>query len=1063
MKQQNENAKYWRSLEQLENKPEFEQFLRREFPDAAEEAPTGVNRRRWIQLMGASLALGAGAAGCRYPEEAIAPFAKRPENRIPGKPEKFATTLNIAGKVCPVVATSYDGRPIKVDGNKQHPLVSGSDTLAQAVILNLYDPDRSRSVQHRTDEASSPSWESFQAYWEKQSKTLSGNASSKLAILHQSNASPSVAAQMDAVAEKFPNAKWYQYQSVAGNNDAAAEKAFGKTLNAVPHLETADILVSIDCDLLGANEFSGINSKHFGARRVPENGKLNRLYAIESQYSTTGLSADHRLAVRTSKMPSLVADLEARIDAALKDGPTEEKPEGKPEIYVTALVNDLVTNQGHSLVLGGDHLDVETLARIWRINEKLKNIGKTVTLHEPPQLEKHEDGTITELAQALKSGEVDTLIILDGNPVYDAPADASFAEAVAQAKTAIYYGDYENETSLVCGWHLPASHGLEQWGDAYSKDGTYCIAQPLIEPIFDGRNLVEVLSLLAGSPVSDTLSAVKATAQSIFGAKLSEHAWAKLVHDGFAEKSASKPAEASLASELELPEVDAETWKETNEEALEVVFQAGSLHDGRYANNGWLQELPHPITKVTWDNVLTISPATATQLDVSQGELVAVTVGSETVEIPAFIQPGQAHGTLGVALGYGRPHAGMVGGNVDENVNPVGVDVGPLRKTTAMHVTTDVDARSTGKRYLLACTQDHFAIDALGRDEIDRRRDELVREAPVSEYQENHDFVENRVPHQPESELWPDQPWQSPSYEGHAWGMSIDLTKCTGCNACTIACQAENNVPIVGKQAVSVGREMHWIRIDRYFSGDMEDPTAVSQPVTCHHCETAPCESVCPVAATVHSDEGLNDMVYNRCIGTRYCGNNCPFKVRRFNYLDWRGSDHRFEEANKELAKLIFNPEVTVRNRGVMEKCTYCVQRIQNTKIESRAERRSIGANEIKVACQEACAAEAIEFGDLHNDENLAAQAHKNPRAYEMLEVLKLKARTKYLAKIRNPHAWMPMEEPKMYESHEHGGEHAHGEHDGEHSPEEHAKDHGPESGDADDQTSADKPKAESH
>ncbi|MEW4456354.1 TAT-variant-translocated molybdopterin oxidoreductase [Bremerella sp. JC817] len=1043
IKPQNDKPKYWRSLDQLEGTPEFEQFLKREFPEAVEEAPTGLPRRRWMQLMGASLALATGAAGCRYPEEEvigfrypeeeIAPFSRRPEGRIPGKPEKFATTLTVAGQVCPVVATSYDGRPIKIDGNQMHPLVFGADTYAQAMLLPLYDPDRSQHPVFRDGQDLSRNWEEFTAWWKEESKKLEGGNSSKLAILHETNSSPSVLAQMNEVARKFPQAKWYSYDSISGNTTLGTEMAFGKKLRPLLNLESADIIVDISSDLLGSHATQGKNSNDFAKRRTPENGPMNRLYVVESRFSPTGTSADHRLAVAASQMASFVAELEAKIDAALEAGETKEAPTEKADILVTAMVNDLITHKGKSVVVGGETLDVETQVRIWRINSKLENLGKTVTFVEEPQLARDNTGSIQDLVAELNTGNAHTLIVMGGNPIYDAPVDIDFAAAFDKTRAQIFFGEYENETSKLSTWHLPASHGLEQWGDAIAYDGSYCLTQPLLDPIFKSKDPIQFLSILAGTPITETLEAVKQTVATTFTSSASEAGWIKVLHDGFIADSAADAVSVSISDSLNLGDVSTTAWRGGLENAFELIFHPGSAtYDGRYANNGWLQELPEPITKVTWDNVVTLSPKTAKEIGVGQGEFLAITANGKTIEIPAYIQPGQAHGTLAVGLGYGRKMAGHVGGFEENGVDPVGVDVGPLRTSQTMLLATEVEAKGTGKQFTLATTQDHFAIDLLGMREIGRRVGELVREGTLEEYETHPDFAKHVVHHPPLTSLWEDQEWMKESYDGYAWGMSIDLSKCTGCNACTIACQSENNVPIVGKEAVSVGREMHWIRVDRYFSGDMEDPKAVTQPVTCQQCETAPCESVCPVAATVHTNEGLNDMVYNRCIGTRYCGNNCPYKVRRFNYLDWRASDDRFDAANKELAKLIFNPEVTVRNRGVMEKCTYCVQRIQNTKIEARAERRAIGANEIKVACQEACSSQAIEFGDLNNPESNVAKAHANQRAYAMLAELNTKPRTRYLARITNPHPWLAPEVPDH--GHHGPGEEGHGEHGDDHS-----------------------------
>jgi len=766
---ENNTPKYWRSLDQLEGTPEFEQFLKQEFPEAAEEAPTGMPRRRWMQLMGASLALATGAAGCRYPEEEvvgfrypeeeIAPFTRRPDGRIPGKPEKFATTLSVAGKACPVVATSYDGRPIKIDGNQMHPMVAGADTYAQATLLHLYDPDRSQfPVIREGGKQNKRSWNEFVQWWKEQAKKLEGGNSSKLAILHQTNTSPSVLTQMNEVASKFPQAKWYQYESVTGNTTLGTELAFGQKLRALLKLESADIIVDLSADILGGHVTHGVNSQEFAKRRTPEDGPMSRLYVVESRFTTTGISADHRLAIAASQMPSFVADLEQKLDAALENGETKEKPEEKIDIVVTAMVNDLVSHKGKSLVVGGESLDAETQARIWRINNKLENLGQTVTFIEEPNLARDNVGTIEELTSAMNAGDVDTVIFLGGNPIYDAPADVDFNAAMDKTNTQVYYGDYETETSKKCTWHLPASHGLEQWGDAIAYDGSFCVVQPLISPIFETKNPIEFLSVVAGSPVSETLQAVKQTVATQFTGSASEAAWTKVLHDGFISDSAPEAVSVTLNEAMELGNVSVSTWRAGLGKAFELVFHPGAAtYDGRFANNGWLQELPEPITKVTWDNVVTMSPKTAEENELKQAELVEISANGKTVTLPVFIQPGQAHGTLAVGLGYGRTHAGAVGGNVEADIAPVGVDVGSLRTKQTMHLATEVSVKGTGKQFKLATTQDHFAIDLLGMREIGRRVEELVREGTVEEYEHHNDFAQHMVHHPPLESLWEEQ------------------------------------------------------------------------------------------------------------------------------------------------------------------------------------------------------------------------------------------------------------------------------------------------------------------
>ncbi|MEX0793543.1 MAG: 4Fe-4S dicluster domain-containing protein, partial [Pirellulaceae bacterium] len=983
------------------------------------EAPTGLSRRRWMQLMGASFGLAAGAAGCRVPEETIAPLAVRPENRVPGKPEKFASMLHVAGKVRPIVATSYDGRPIKVDGNSLHAEGSGTDVFTQAAVLELYDPDRSRGlVQREGKERFSRDWNEFFTAW----RDISSAEGEKVAFLVGSHDSPSVKAQIDRVAERLPQAQWYKHDPLAQSKaDSATGQAFGSAMTPRYQLENADVLLLLDADFFGHEAASGLrNLREYTQRRAPEAGPMNRLFVVESHFTTAGLAADHRMPLETSRVGSFVADLEARLEVRLGQEESSEPGEDaeKREKFIASVVEDLVSHQGRGLVVGGPHLDEATQVRIWRINSRLQNLGATVELVRRADTQPTSIGSLSELAQGLENGQFETVVVLGGNPLYDAPGDVKFAEAYAKAAQRIFFGYYENETSRLSTWHLPEAHGLESWGDGIAADGRYCTAQPLIDPIFGGKSLIELLAQMAGETSLTGRDMVRQTAASHLGIEMTEARWNKLLHDGFAADSQGEAIAATLADDLQLAEVNTSAWQADRGDALEVNFRIGATYDGRYANNGWLQELPDPMTKVTWDNVLTVNPNTAKKLGLAQDTLAKLTVAGQSVLMPVYLMPGLAAGTLGVTLGYGRSFAGMIGGNLDEQIDPVGVNVYPLRKSDALDYATGVTVEPTGTKYELSTTQDHHAIDTLGLEEMGRRVGALVREGTVSEFEAHPDFAEHRVHHPPLESLWTEL-----SYDGHAWGMSIDMSKCVGCNACTIACQAENNVPIVGKEQVAKGREMHWIRVDRYFSGDMDEPHAVTQPVTCQHCENAPCEQVCPVAATVHSDEGLNDMVYNRCIGTRYCGNNCPYKVRRFNYLDYRAGDHQFEEANRELAQLVFNPEVTVRNRGVMEKCTYCVQRIQNTKIEARAERRPIGPNEVRTACQEACPAQAIEFGDLNNGESRVAANHENPRAYAMLAELNVKPRTKYLARIRNPHPWLAAEEdhgPGHEEGHEH-------------------------------------------
>lgn len=1059
---------YWRSLEELADTPQFREFLAREFPQAASEFPTGISRRRWLQVMGASLALGT-LAGCRWEKETIMPLAERPANRTPGNPQRFATTLEVAGGARPLLVTSLDGRPLKVEGNPNHPdSRGGTDAFSQAAVLELYDPDRGSRVRQRevaTDYTRT--WEQFADWFAKQA----GTDGTGVAVLATPSTSPSRLALRKQFEKRFPQARWYEHASLDNRNEKlGTTEALGKPYRSRLLLDKAAVIACFDADPLGSHPGSVTYACDYVAGRDVDNGRMNRLYAIEAAYSGTGVAADHRLPLSSGQIDSFLASLEARVQKLLeeaKDGKKPAAPSGpmpeasevvaRRERFLDVLAADLVEHAGESLVIVGPQQPPQVHARAHRINNRLGNVGKTIEYWEADT--DLPAGTIEELVDAAGNGDISTLLVLDGNPVYDAPAELNFGQVLLNIKGSAYLGLYENETALACQWYLPQAHGLESWGDALSEQGIYSVAQPLIDPLFDGKSQIELLALLTGDERTSGRDLVRRTWAARQG-NASDRAWRKLVHDGFAEDSRPAPADVEFEAlaELEVPADDSgAAWRKADiaSDKVEVVFLgSNSVYDGRYANLSWLQELPDRLTKVTWGNAALVGPATAAALKVSQGQNLRVELNGNSVEVPVYLLPGMARGTVGLVLGYGRTAAGHVGGSEALGIETVGVNVAPLRTRSNWYIAPEAKATASRTRaVLLATTQDHQAIDTVGLEAIGHRIGALVREGTFDDYRKfleehypghpalkaaaaapagtvaheakvlpvvaksddahKHDDAHHGEGHDEHHASFPPQEhhhpplmslWEEVSYEGQAWGMSIDLNKCIGCNACMVACQAENNVPVVGKEQVEMGREMHWLRIDRYFSGDTEEPQVVTQPVTCHHCENAPCEQVCPVAATVHSNEGLNDMAYNRCIGTRYCANNCPYKVRRFNFFDFRDHTPRLQQANNDLTSLVLNPEVTVRMRGVMEKCTYCVQRIQNAKITARREGRPLGPEEIVTACQQACATKAIEFGDLNRPESKVAQAHRNPRAYAMLEELNIKPRTRYLARIRNPH-----------------------------------------------------------
>lgn len=1059
---------FWRSLDELQNTDSFQEFLAREFPQAASEFPEGVSRRRWMQLMSASFAL-AGAAGCRWETEQIAAFAQRPEGYVPGTRQHYATNIHWAGAPRHLLVTKYDERPIKVEGNPDHPAARGAaDAFTQASTLALYDPDRAKGVHLRDgNQTFTKGWADFESFLDERVGELGDGEG--LAILAPSIDSHTFYAALDRVQDKFPAAKFYKHDAVSRENElAGAELSFGQRVRTHYRLADAKVIATFDADLLTAMPDSLRAARDYAEGRDPD-GEMNRLWSVESFYTPTGAAADHRLPLKSSAIGGFLAELRDKVkELAAGDHEHGEPIEGVPtaDQFLEVLADDLVHNQGASLVVVGAGQPAEAHAIGHEINSLLGAFGKTVLFTEEPKPRVEVAGA-DALLEALTTDKVNTLLVLDGNPAYDLPG---FAKAVEKATHSIRLGVYDDETSRVCHWSLPQTHPFEEWGDVIAWDGAVGVCQPMIEPLLSGRSAVEVLALLAGDRSPDARQMVADALRDVADLP-DESAWNKLLHDGLVADSAAQPVEVGQ------PKEGVEAPLAITDDATELVFvPSSSTYDGRLANSGWLQETPDFLTKLTWDNAALVGPATAKKLGLKHGKLATITVGETSVTAPVYVMPGQAADSIAIALGYGRTAAGRVGGLLDaESGRPaeglyandlaalwipapadsVGVDVYPLRgAATTGFIADGVTVKSTGKDYLLATTQDHHAIDTLGLEAIGRRTGELIRTASLDFYKENEDFapsMSHEVMIHAGGESRPTEPlWKLKEYNGdYAWGMSIDLSKCIGCNACMVACQAENNVPVVGKDQVSKGREMHWIRIDRYFKGvanteqvddpaNFETPEVAHQPIACQHCETAPCEEVCPVAATVHDAEGLNGMVYNRCIGTRYCANNCPYKVRRFNYFRFT---KKLYEASNELMKLVVNPEVTVRSRGVMEKCTFCVQRISAGRINAKNEGRSIRDGEVVSACAQACPTRAIEFGDLRDEKSKVRAAHDSNRAYGILTELMTKPRNVFLAKIRNPHPMLarPDLDPELHHHGEHGGHEEHGE---EHHEESHEEAH---------------------
>jgi len=999
----NPDLRPWRSLGELEGSPEVHKYIDREFTESARDFPAdGTSRRRFIQLMGASLAF-AGVAGCkRWEEEKIVPLARRPEGYVPGVPKYFATAFELGGAASGLVVTSYDGRPTKIEGNPDHPFTTGaSSAFAQASILTMYDPDRSSPVISRSGGKASPS------SWAEADDALRGLAAgggAGVRVLAEATSSPTVARLRAELQAKLPQLQWHEFEPLSRDNVRAGTKlAFGAPFEVVPRLDKADVILAVDDDLFHEGPAATRVARDFARRRDPETGKMNRLYAVESTFTGTGGMADHRLPLRSElALPFLLA-VEAKVTGG--SAPSAEfLSDAKVAKFVEVVAKDLREHRGRGAVTAGYRQPAEVHAVVARLNSALANAGAGVTYVPAANPNRPTHGEdIASLTKAMAGGQVQTLLILGGNPVYNAPG---FAEALGNVKTKVHLGDYDDETSAACDWHLPRAHFLETWGDARSLDGTVTLTQPIIDPLHGGRSDAELLSLLVSGRAEKGQALVRATFETLPASQ----GWRKALHDGFVAGSAPTPAVPNVQS-FPTPTLSPRQTGGLETAEPEVVFTASSqTFDGRYANNAWLLETPDFMTKLTWDNAALVGPATARKLKVKQGDLVNLAVGERSVKAAVYIMPGQAKDSIALALGWGRTRAGVVGGSEDEGVAPAGFNAYEAR--SGADYIASAKLTPAGGTYALATTQMHWAIEDRGREAIAVRANAFVQKASLKKYKEKPEFVKDLAhdPHtakiiQPKEADKPENDLSlfSPpvAYDGYKWGLATDLSKCTGCNACSVACQSENNVPVVGKEQVINNREMHWMRIDRYFIGDPESPTLSHQPVMCQQCEKAPCEQVCPVGATVHSSEGLNDMVYNRCVGTRYCANNCPYKVRRFNFLNYN-KEH--DEPKNKLKKLMYNPEVTVRSRGVMEKCTFCVQRIQAVRIDHKKDNSPIQDGEIQTACMQACPTEAIVFGDLNDKSSRVAKLHAQERAYTMLFEYNTKPRNAYLARITNQH-----------------------------------------------------------
>ncbi len=1016
---------YWRTLEELAGDPEFEELLHREFPrQAPSEWDDGVDRRDFLKLMAASLAF-AGLSGCgRTPEQYVVPYVKQPDGLTLGKPQFYATAMPFGADAIGLLVESHEGRPTKIEGNPDHPSSLGAtNVFAQASVLNLYDPDRAQTV---TKFGEIQTWSTFVESAQALAAEMKGTNGAGFRILTGIIASPTLAAQIQSLLTLFPKAKWHQWEPAVGDGAREGAKlAFGSYLNTVYRVEKAEVILSLDSDFLGSGPGHIRYVREFSRRRNLDQfaivdrlgSEMNRLYVVEPTPSVTGATADHRLPLRALEVEVFARALAARVRPVTKldrlaVALNAAVPPPGSEKFLDAVAKELQGHHGRCLVVAGEHQPASLHALVHEINAALGNVGTTLYYTEPVEARPVNNlESLRELCSDIYDGKVETLLILGVNPVYTAPHDFDFASKLKfdekrnrkPVQNTIYLGSHFDETAELCDWHVAESHYLETWGDARAFDGTLGVIQPLIAPLYHTHSARDVLAAFGDKPGVSDYDALRDRLKAANPSADFEKFWRKTLNDGLVAGSAFAPASAiSKLGGDDLPAI-----KTTSATDIEFIFRPDPcVYDGRFANNGWLQELPKPVTKLTWDNAALISPKTAEKLELAHnvawrgGEhgkvysnVIDIALSNSKVTAAAWRLPGQADGVVVLPLGYGRKKAGYTGTNKGFNAYAVRTS-GAL--WTAYAPSSAI--KKTGEDYPLACTQYHFSME--GR--------QILATGTLAEYHRNPNFA-NEHAQLPPKELSLYNGEAEYPYDRDKWAMAIDLNKCNGCNACVVACQSENNIPVVGKDQVMRGREMHWIRIDRYYektksatndpSSDDEslfNPPTFFQPVPCQQCENAPCEQVCPVGATVHSAEGLNDMTYNRCVGTRYCSNNCPYKVRRFNFL-------RFQDWETPQLKLLRNPEVTVRSRGVMEKCTYCVQRINNARIEAEKANAPIHDGAIVTACEQACPTGAIVFGNANDPNSRVSKLKAQQRNYSLLGELNARPRTTYLAAVRNP------------------------------------------------------------
>ena len=1068
-----QNAKrYWRSVSELERRDDFLKTLGQEFPggDTLSDDERENGRREFLKIMGASVGL-MGLASCRRPLTTIQPYTQHVEWMVPGKPLLYATSMPRIGGATPLVVTTHEGRPTHVTGNPLHPLGGGVDSFAQASVLNLYDPERS---QVPLGQGKALSWAKANELLGASAEEAKKSAGASLGIVVGATTSPTYLRLLDEVKAAYPQTKLFQFEAAGAEGQAEATKAvLGANVKPFVKLGSAMRILALDCDFLGLDPISGEPISEYTKHRAKESkvseADMNRLYVLENRYTLTGGMADHRKALPASLIPAATALILSELGDSSAKALAATVPAGLRD-WVIPAVHDLLDKKGQSVVIAGSRYGAEVHAMVAAINSLIGAYGSTIELLQDAP--KPELGGFAELNSAVSGGQIKTLVSLTAANLFeDAPDAEAFGKLITEKKVnLVQVGMLKNKTARHAALHIPAAHYLESWSDVRAADGTYSIVQPMIAPLYDGASEVEVLLALLGrkklgpdevaaadpaaapvAPVEDAAyTAVRDTFAAVAGG-LKEEKWNFTLRDGFLKGSAFKKASATANVAAAAGFVSkAKSVSAPSDDALEVVLTPdASVLDGRYANNAWLQEAPDPITKLTWENAAWIGSVTFRRLGLKDGQHVKITVGDIEIEIPAIEAPGHATNSITLPLGYGQKGIGVVGSGR-------GVNAYRLRKQPGEFVLVGAKVEALGTSSELAITQEQNTMEGRavyreGTLETFNKDTQFAGKTGMDGHiPENISFYKGQVGVKSET-----NPAGFDYDKKHQWGMVIDLSKCIGCTACVVACQSENNIPVVGKDQVRKGRIMQWIRMDRYFAvpewGENkvkqqstyaeDDPTPeqlenaemVSQPMACQQCEAAPCETVCPVNATVHTDDGLNAMAYNRCIGTRYCANNCPYTARRFNWFDYNKRNPLVE---KELAfglvktnnlyagplgdkkedeslRLQRNPNVTVRMRGVIEKCTYCVQRIETAKILQKQVQRDsknfrVPTDTVKTACQQSCPAEAIVFGDLADKKSSVVKAKASPRDYQVLKYIGTRPRTSYLARLRNPNTNMP-------------------------------------------------------